>query len=85
MDAMNNPASAWQISSLRFWSMLHPAAMFVALVLVRVGRVLALNAPTLAVAQRRRLLCFAISTALMLAAIPWPGLENGRPLFRLGS
>jgi hypothetical protein len=52
------------------------------LLTVRVARVLALNAPTPEVAQRRRLVWFVISTVVILAAIPWPMLANGRPLFR---
>jgi hypothetical protein len=29
------------------------------------------------------IVCFGIATAAMLAAIPWPGLRAGRPLFRV--
>ena len=57
-------------------------AMMAAVVLVRTGRVLAMNAASAASARRRRLTCFAIATVLMLAAVPWPGLANGRPLIR---
>lgn len=68
---------------LRFWTLEHPLVMFGALVLVRAGRVLALNAPSPETARRRRLVCFALATLAMLAATPWPWLANGRPLFRL--
>jgi hypothetical protein len=30
----------------------------------------------------RLLVCFALATIAMLAAIPWPGMPAGRPLFR---
>ncbi len=80
--AMENPGIAWQEPSVRYWSILHAGAMFASLLTVRVARVLALNAPTPQLAQKRRLLWFVISTAVILVAIPWPFLANGRPLFR---
>ncbi|MGE3518651.1 MAG: hypothetical protein AB7J63_06850 [Vicinamibacterales bacterium] len=73
--AVHNPV-------LRYWTVEHPFAMVAALVLVRVGRVLALNARSAEAARTRRLVCFAVATAMMLAATPWPGLPNARPLFR---
>jgi len=80
--AMENPAGAWSDPAVRYWSILHAGAMFASLLTVRVARILALNAPTPAVAQRRRLIWFIISTAVILSAVPWPFLSNGRPLFR---
>ena len=82
MEAMNNPSQAWQIPPVRFWAIIHAGAMFATLASVRVGRVLAMNAPSLEVAQRRRLVWFVLTTLVLLSAIPWPGLANGRPLFR---
>ncbi len=81
-SAMENPGMAWQEPSVRYWAILHAGAMFASLLTVRVARVLALNAPTAEVAQKRRLLWFLISTAVILVAVPWPFLSNGRPLFR---
>lgn len=81
--AMTNLGMAMRNPSIRFWAIEHAGAMFAALALVRVGRILALNAATPQAAQRRRLICFALATAAMLASIPWPGLMNGRPLFRM--
>jgi hypothetical protein len=80
--AMNNIGAAMGNPSLRFWAIEHAGGMFVALILVRVGRVLALNARTAAAAQKRRLVCFALATGVMLLVIPWPGFMNGRPLVR---
>ena len=74
--AMTDPA-------LRFWAIEHAGGMFAAVVLVRMGRVLAANAATPGAARSRRLCCFAIATLGMLVSIPWPGFANGRPLFRL--
>ena len=80
--AMNNLRLAMSNPALRFWAVEHAGGMLAALILVRVGRVLAMNAPNPRAAQRRRLVCFAAATILMLAVIPWPGVMNGRPLFR---
>jgi hypothetical protein len=80
--AMENPRGAWLDPSVRYWSIIHAGAMFASLLTVRVARVMALNAPTPQIAQRRRLVWFVISTIVILAALPWPGLANARPLFR---
>ena len=80
--AMNNVGAAMRNPGMRFWAVEHAGAMFAALVLVRVGRVLAMNARTPAASRRRRVTCFALATLVMLVAIPWPGMANGRPLFR---
>jgi hypothetical protein len=83
MPAMENFRAAMQNPAMRFWAVEHAGAMLAAVVLVRMGRVMALNAASPATARRRRLICFAIATVLMIAATPWSGLANGRPLFRL--
>ena len=82
-QAMKDFGAAFRNPAMRFWAIEHALAMFAAVVLVRMGRVLAMNARSAASARNRRLTCFAIATLLMLAAIPWPGLFNGRPLFRI--
>lgn len=81
-NAMENVGAAFTVPALRFWAIEHAGGMFGALMLVRVGRVLAMNAPTPVLAQKRRLICFVIATVVMLLAVPWPGLANGRPFFR---
>lgn len=80
--AMEDVSAAITVPAVRFWAIEHTAAMFAAVVLVRMGRVMAMNAVTAAAARRRRLVCFALATALMAIAIPWPGLPNGRPWIR---
>jgi hypothetical protein len=82
-EAMANVSLAMTNPALRFWAVEHAGGMFLSVVLVRMGRVLAANARTPAAARKRRLICFAIATVGMLLSIPWPGLSNGRPLFRL--
>ncbi len=80
--AMNDMGAAMKSSGLRFWAVEHAGGMFAAMLLVRMGRVLAANAGTPSGARNRRLACFTIATLVMIAAVPWPGLANGRPLFR---
>ena len=80
--ALHNFGGAMKNPQLRFWAMDHIATMLLAVILVHVGRVLARKAPT-AEAQRTRLaVCFGFATIAMLFGMPWPGLPNGRPLFR---
>jgi len=81
--AMEHPlTAALHEPSVRYWGLIHAGAMFASLLTVRVARVLALNAPTPEKAQRRRLVWHVISTIVILAAVPWPGLAQARPLFR---
>jgi hypothetical protein len=82
-EAMQNVSLAMANPALRFWAVEHAGGMFLSVLLVRMGRVLAANAKTPAAARKRRLTCFAVATLGMLISIPWPGLANGRPLFRL--
>ena len=74
--AMRNPA-------LRFWAIQHLGAMAAAVLLVRIGRALALTAKSGAARRRRRLVFFALTTVAIISGIPWPGLPSGRPLIRL--
>src|SRR4051812_36791585 len=75
-EAMKNP-------QLRFWAVEHISAMFAALVLVHVGRVLARKARTPSAKRMRLLVCFGLATVLMIMGTPWPGMPAGRPLFRV--
>ncbi len=68
--------------SLRFWMIDHAGLRFLAGVLVRIGRVRAINATSVDERRRRRVLWFALTAAAMIAGIPWPFLSQGRPLFR---
>jgi hypothetical protein len=81
--AMSNMGLALRDPALRFWAFTHVATMVVALVAVRVGRVLAMGEPASRARRNGRVICFGIAVLAMVAGIPWPGLANGRPLFRL--
>jgi hypothetical protein len=82
-DAMNNAALALRDPGLRFWAITHVGLMVVALVAVRAGRVFAMGDTTSRVRRNGRYVCFGIAVLAMVAGVPWPGLANGRPLFRL--
>jgi len=82
-EAFKNFPAAMQNPQLRFWAVEHISMMFVAVVLAHVGKVLARKARTPTARRTRSLVCFGLATLAMLAAIPWPGLANGRPLFRI--
>ena len=81
-EGMNDLGAAMRNPGLRFWTVEHLLAMLGAVVLVRIGRVMAMTAKSTATRRRRRFIGFALCTAVMIAGIPWPGLANGRPLFR---
>ena len=81
--AMRDFGAAMKNPQLRFWAVEHLTAMMISVVLVHVGRVLGRKAATPAAKRTRLLVCYGIATLLMMAAIPWPGLANGRPLFRV--
>jgi hypothetical protein len=68
---------------LRFFAVEHVALMLAAVVLAHLGRSLARKAKSPAVKRHRRFLCFGLATLAVLIAIPWSGLPNGRPLFRI--
>jgi len=78
----DNFGEAMRRPDTRFWAVEHITAMFLAVVLAHVGRVLARKAPTPASKRMRLMVCFTLSTILMLAGMPWPGRPGGRPLFR---
>ena len=82
MEASKDFGSVVTNTNLRFWTIDHIAWMGAATVLVRIGRVLALNAATPQARRKWRALFFTLTTITILAGIPWPGLAYGRPLLR---
>jgi hypothetical protein len=67
----------------RFWAVEHVTMMLAAVVLAHVGRVLGRKASTPGKKRTRLLISFGLSTLLMIAGTPWPGMRAGRPLFRV--
>ena len=74
-DSMKDPA-------LRFWAVEHTTAMFAAIALAHVGRVLARKATAAATKRTRLMICFGLATLLIILGMPWPGRPGGRALFR---
>lgn len=80
--AMSNPAMAMRDPPLRFFLFTHVAAMVIAIVAVRAGRVFAMSEQNSGARGTGRCACFSVALLVMLAGVPWPGLAYGRPLFR---
>jgi heme A synthase len=82
-EALQNFSAAMKNPQLRFWAVEHTSSMFAAVILAHVGRALARKARTPSSKRTRLLVCFGLATLLVMLGMPWPGLPNGRPLFRL--
>jgi heme A synthase len=82
-EILNHFGESMKRADTRFWAVEHISAMFVAVALSHVGRVLARKAKTPAAKRRRLLVCFGLATLLMILGMPWPGRPGGRDLFRL--
>ena len=70
---------------IRFWAVEHLAGMIVATALAHVGRARVRKTADPRQKHQRALLFSALALVAMLVSIPWPGMANGRPLFRIGS
>ena len=81
-DAIANLGMAIRYPDVRFWAITHVAMMVAALVSVRAGRVFAMSEETSPARRNGRYICFGLAVVAMVAGVPWPGLANGRPLFR---
>ena len=82
-QALADFGAAMRTPQLRFWAVEHVTMMFAAVIVAHVGRVLARKARKPASKRMRLLVCFGLATLLLLLGTPWPGMSNGRPLFRL--
>jgi hypothetical protein len=83
-EAFNDVGAAMSNSGLRYWLVEHPTMMIGAVVAAHVGRITGRRSRTPEAKRGRLLLWFTVALALMLVSIPWPGMPNGRALFRLG-
>ena len=75
-------AEVMRDSGARFFAVEHITTMFGAVIVTHVGRILARKSPNAEAARLKLLVSFGVATALMLLAVPWPGMAAGRPLFR---
>ena len=81
-DAMSDATMAMRDPRLRFFLFTHVAAMAIAIVAVRAGRVFAMSHRSAGARGTGRYVCFGIAMFVMIAGVPWPGLAYSRPLFR---
>lgn len=81
---VSDPGAAMSQPAIRFWAAEHTVMMLIATILAHVGRVMLKKAPDAVVANKRGAIMFTIALIVMLAAIPWPFLNWGRPLFFIG-
>ncbi len=77
-EAMNDVSAAMKSSTLRFWGVEHEVMAFAGVILVRLGRILAVSGRTPEVRRSRRLTCFTVAMVLMVAA----AFLQRRPWFR---
>jgi hypothetical protein len=70
------------VSFLRFFSLEHPVLMLLALAAAHAGSGLSRRATGATEKHRVWAMGLLVALLLILAAIPWPGLSHGRPLFR---
>ncbi|WP_437735375.1 hypothetical protein [Sorangium sp. So ce1335] len=71
------------VAALRFFAVEHAFGMIVALAIAHVASARAKRAADPTTQHRRMALGVLFALLVVLAAIPWPFLPHGRPLFRL--
>lgn len=80
-QALQNFGSATGDPMRLFFTLEHPVLMLIAVVVAHVGRSLSRRAPTATQKHRRAAIWFTLAVLIVVAAIPWPFLPYGRPLF----
>ncbi|HKO49513.1 MAG TPA: hypothetical protein VJV79_17410 [Polyangiaceae bacterium] len=73
--------AAMHVSALRFFAIEHVTLMFLGLIAAHAAWGYAKKAPTARTRQQRVAWGVALALLLIFAAIPWPWLAVGRPLF----
>jgi hypothetical protein len=66
----------------RFWTVEHGPVQLLAVALAHIGNARINRAPDDRKRHQRSVLFTTLSLVVILAAIPWPGLDIGRPLLR---
>src|SRR6202158_5891038 len=79
----NDFGAAMKDPVARFWAVEHVTMMLAAGALAHVGRVLTRKSLSPGGKRIRLMVCFGLSTLLMIAEAPWPGMRAGRPFFRI--
>jgi hypothetical protein len=82
LSAFSDLGAAMKNPHTRFWAVEHAPVQLFAVALAHVGSIRAKRATSDRERHRRVTVFFAIVLVLIAAAIPWPGLDIARPLFR---
>lgn len=80
--ALDDFGAAMQTPGIRFWAVEHVFGMVVGIALAHIGRTRIRKATSDARRHRLAAIFYGLTLVAILAAIPWPGLPNARPLFR---
>jgi hypothetical protein len=80
--AMQDFAAAMRSPGLRFWAVEHLFGMIVAVALVHAGRSRTKKLTDAAARHKVASICFVLALLAILISIPWPGMPNGRSLWR---
>jgi hypothetical protein len=81
--ALDQGAAMMKDRILRFWGVEHMLNMIFAVAVLHLGRVLAKKAKDDVGFHKRIAISTLVCVVFIFTAIPWPWLEQGRPLFRL--
>lgn len=81
-NAFADMGAAMKDAALRFWAVEHLVMMLLAVGFAHVGRARSRKVATDAGRHRAVLIFFGLALVALLAGIPWPGMADGRPLFR---
>lgn len=80
-EALNDFGAAMKNPGLRFWAVEHVFGMVLAIALAHIGQARVRKA-TASRKHRVAAIFFGLALLAVLASIPWPGMPNGRELFR---
>src|SRR4029453_17949232 len=84
LKAFKDFGAAMRTPELRYWAVEHMTTMVAAVIVAHVGSVMVRKGAPDAARHLRSAIFFGIVVLLLLFGTPWPGLPNGRPLFRFG-
>jgi hypothetical protein len=81
-QAFDDFGAAMRVSPLRFWAVEHVLGMTIGMALTHIGRARIRKATSDRRRHRLAVIFFGLALLVIVASIPWPGMPNGRPLFR---
>lgn len=82
-SALQDPQASMGMPVLRYWMLEHVMLMLVAVAAIQIGSV-AVRKTNLPVRKHKRLAIWSgIAIVLILAGMPWPNRQYGRPLWKM--